>query len=349
MRSPVPVARRARRAALTALAVATLGGGAMAASSVWYAGDGPDGRPTTLEVTVDADGAARGRVFQAPPPAGARPGLDVVFEGTAAREEDRVRIDGRAHGLGLPADGAALVLVADGVVSRARDVVELDPLGAALATFLPDEGPPWRASLPAIATGVRSRTTLDDGSLEVSATGPFFYAPPWSELQIAPDPTDLAESILSGLEQRAADPRAVSALWWDERVVEVATLTPELVSVRLDFYAYTGGAHPNTWYAFASWLREDDEWRRADACSALRALGYRCDPAALRTAIVIDLLGQEAAWVVEGSVDATTPWLLDPFTVTPRGLRFDYAPYDVGPYVQGPFQVLLPFDTLPAR
>jgi hypothetical protein len=349
MRPSRPVVDRARRAALATLTVAALGGGALAVSSVWYAGDGPDGRPTTLEVTVDADGTARGRVFQAPPPAGARPGLDVVFEGTAAREEDRVRIDARARGLGLPDDGAALVIVADGVVSRTRGAVDLDPLGEALATFLPEEGPPWRASLPAIATGVRARTTLDDGSLEVSATGPFFYAPPWSELQIAPDPTDLAESVLTGLAQRAADPQAVSALWWDERVVEVASLTPELVSVRLDFYAFTGGAHPNTWYAFASWLREDDEWRRADACSALRALGYRCDPAALRTAIVVDLLGQEAAWVVEGSVDATTPWLLDPFTVTPRGLRFDYAPYDVGPYVQGPFQVLLPFDTLPAR
>ena len=346
-----PLVSTLKRTAAAALATVTLAGGGAWASSAWYVGDGPDGRPTMLELTVEEDGRAYGRVVQGPALAGEAPGLDVRFEGTAGVQANGVRVDARAQGFGLPEDGVALAIVADDRASRGGSA-ELDPRGAAFVTFLPDDGPAWRASLTAVAIGVRSRTTLDDGSLEVSASGPFFLVAPWSELQVAPDPNDLAESVLSGLEQRADGGEGFASLvWWDERIVEVAALTPSLVSVRLDFYAYTGGAHPNTWYAFATWTwdEDDEEWRRADACTALRALGYRCDPSALRTAITVDLLGQEAAWVVEGSVDATTPWLLDPFTVTTRGLRFDYAPYDVGPYAQGPFEVRVPFETLSPR
>ena len=347
---PTRPAPRARSAVLALLTASTLAAaGAALASSVWYAGPGPSGRPTTLELTVEDDGTAFGRVYEAPAQAGERPGLEVSFEGRATREEGRVRVDAIAVGEGLDRDGAALRVVATAVPSRRNDVAEPDPFGTALLSFFPEEGPAWRASLPAAAIGVRSRTSLDDGSLEVSAFGPFFYAEPWSELELAPDPFDLAESVATGLEQRVDLPEAPSGLWWDERTVDVAALTPRIASVRVTFSAYTGGAHPNTWYAFATWLRDDGEWRRADVCGALRALDYRCDPAALRAAIASDLRGQGASWVVEGSVDANTPWLLDPFTVTVGGLRFDFAPYDVGPYAQGPFQVVLPFSALPSR
>lgn len=344
------VVTRARSAALTLVVVSTLAVAASAAaSSVWYAGPGPTGRPTTLELTVNDDGSVSGRVFEGPATAGEPPGLDIEFGGTATRESSRIRVDAIAVGSGVQDEGVQLRIIADGVPRRGGSLADPDPLGRALLSLVPSEGPAWQASLPAIAIGVRSKTTLDDGTLEVSAFGPFFYAEPWTEVQVAPDPTDLAESVLTGLEQRSADPATASGLWWDERTVRVEALTPRLMSVRLTFFAYTGGAHPNTWYAFATWLRSDDDWRRADVCSALRALEYACDPVALRTAIVVDLLGQEAAWVVDASVDATTPWLLDPFTVTVDGLRFDYAAYDVGPYAQGPFSVLLPFTSLPTR
>lgn len=350
MRVSSPIGRRARATALAVLASSTLAlAPAAVATSVWYAGPGPTGRPTTLEITVDEDGAARGRIFAAPTQAGETAGFDLTFDGTATRDGSRIRIDAIARGDGFPVDGVDLRLIADAVPRRGGGLAEPDPLGSALVTFLPDAAPAWQASLPAIAIGVHSRTALDDGTLEVSAFGPFFYAEPWSELQIAPDPTDLAESVLTGLEQRSADPDSVSGLWWDERTVEIAALTPRLTSVRLTFSSFTGGAHPNTWFAFATWLRSDDSWRQIDACGALRALDYVCDPVALRAAIVVDLLAQGAAWVTEGSVDATTPWLLDPFTVTVAGLRFDYAPYDVGPYADGPFRVLIPFSSLRAR
>jgi hypothetical protein len=340
----------ARRAIVALVAASTLlAAGAAQANTVWYAGPGPTGRPTTLEVTVDEDGTAYGRVFQSPAQAGEAVGLDVTFEGRATREEGRVRIDAIAVGNGLDRDGSALRVVADAVPSRRGGVAEPDPFGIALLTIVPAEGPVWRVSLPAIAVGVHARTSLDDGSLEVSAFGPFFYAEPWSYLEVAPDPFDLAESVATGLDQRAELGDTASGLWWDERTVEIGALTPRITSVRLTFDAYTGGAHPNTWYAFATWLRSDDEWRSADVCGVLRALAYRCDPPALRTAIVDALRAQEAAWVVEGSVNDRTPWLLDPFTVTGAGLQFDFAPYDVGPYAQGPFQVVLPFRGLPVR
>jgi len=329
------------------LATATLGAiGSAAASNIWYAGAGPNGRPTTLTFELAADGTVEGRAFEAPAARGEAVGFDVHFSGTAREVDGRLMIEAVATGGDWSEQGVPLYIHADAVASRGASPPRPDAQGHALTTFLPSEGPSWSASLAAVAVGLETSTALDDGTLDVASTGPFFYADPWRNLSLAPDPFDLAESVATGLAQRASEPEVATANWYDRRMVFIEALTPRLVSVRIVFASYTGGAHPNTWFAFATWLRDAGGWQRAGVCDVVNALAYDCSFAALRRFIADDLLSQEAAWLVDGSVHAGTTWLLDPFTVTTAGLRFDYAPYDVGPYAQGPFTVEIPFELL---
>ena len=155
-----------------------------------------------------------------------------------------------------------------------------------------------------------------------------------------------AESLVAGLTTRAERPASVSGTWWEERRTEIVSLSPELVSARTTIDAYTGGAHPNLRYGFVNVAWDGTAWTPVDVCGALEVLGRACDETALRARVAAELRAQQAAWALDGEVDRATPWLLDRFTVAPDGLRFDYAPYEVGPYASGPFSVEVPFAEL---
>ena len=59
-----------------------------------------------------------------------------------------------------------------------------------------------------------------------------------------------------------------------------------------------------------------------------------------------DLIGQQAQWVVDGTVKPSD-LLEDPvFTVSPAGVSFAFGPYAVGPYSQGTFEVTVPMHAL---
>lgn len=317
------------------------------ASTVWYVGDGPSGRPMALELVVDPGGAASGRAFDAPPRAGQSAGLELRFRGAASGAGD-LRVAADVHAPDGPNAGARLSIRAD--LDRAAPPGEPrpSPFGSAELAFIPAGGtePAWTATLQAVGTRLASRIALDDATVEVVAATPFFYAQPWRGLQIGPSLDALVQSAAAGLTQRAQRPTGATSTWWDERAVHLASLGPEIVSARTSVNDYTGGAHPNLRFAFATWTWDGDAWRRVDLCGALAVLGRSCDPAALRAYVVRDLRAQDAAWAVDGEVVARTPWLLDPFTIGPSGVRLDYEPYAVGPYVQGPFAVEIPFDRL---
>ena len=328
--------------ASTLLALAT--GAPSLASTVWYVGDGPSDRPTTLELVIEPDGAASGRIFDAPPRAGQPAGLDLRFRGDASGGDD-LRVVADVRDASGPT-GARLSIRAD--LDRAASPSEPRPsaLGSATLAFVPAGGtePAWTATLQAVGTRLTSEIALDDTTVEVVASTPFFYAQPWRGLRIGPSLDALAESAVAGLAQRAQRPTGATSTWWDERSVHLASLGPDIVSARTRVSDYTGGAHPNLRFAFATWIRDGDGWGGVDLCGALAALDRRCDPGALRAHVLRDLRAQDAAWAVDGGLDATTPWLLDPFTIGPSGVRLDYAPYAVGPYAEGRFAVEIPFD-----
>lgn len=340
---------------------------APAPSAVGYAGAGPDGRAVWLWLEVDrASNEARGRLRSAAPSAGqdtardATPTYDLAFSGivrTDADEPEALRVEALASGpsdfelrtdptRAAPADAEAPVTV---VTVRAdatswTDPSAPDPHGRAVVRVMTG-GTTTAFDLPAVATRLSSATLLDDDSFEVSLDLPFFYAEPYASLDLYRPHLERANAAWrEGLQQRREFPTAATGGWWLARRDEVRTLAPGLVSVLTHVDAYSGGAHPNSWIEPRTWKRGGDDadagWRRVeDVCEALAALERPCDEARLRAAVIQDLERQEAHGVTSGTVGPDAPWLLDAFTLGPAGVTFHFAPYEVGPYVQGPFDV----------
>ena len=59
-----------------------------------------------------------------------------------------------------------------------------------------------------------------------------------------------------------------------------------------------------------------------------------------------DDAAQQAAWVLDGSVKELSESELQVFLLSPSGLQFILAPYQVGPWVEGSFTVLLSLEEL---
>lgn len=339
-------------AAVVAACLLLAASGLSFAGGVWYLARPEVPGGATLALHVDpATREARGAWRDAPPGPGEAAGLDLVLIGRAEGDGEHlaVRLDafaavGVANAGPRDASGdpvGTVVVRAD----RRQGAADLDPFGAAEASYRPaGEGAPRTLSLSAVATRYDVAVRLTDGSFQVTREVPFFYAAPWAALSLrtraSPDP---GPSVTDGLTARAERPMGVTAQWFDEAVTEITALTPTLVSTRTTVNAYAGGAHPNTWFTFATFVRDGEAWRDVGLCEALARLDRACPEAALRRSVHQALLAKEAAWAVQGAVTADAPWLLEPFTLTPSGVRFDYAPYEVGPYVDGPFSVTVPY------
>ena len=121
---------------------------------------------------------------------------------------------------------------------------------------------------------------------------------------------------------------------------DIVYYAPDLISVLETVSVYTGGAHPNLYYSvYNVGLGQD-----AVPFGLGDVLGEG-GVTAVRDYVVAELSEQEGAvWVQEsGTLDEAA---LNMFVVTPAGLRFYFAPYVVGPYVAGTFEVLVPWGGL---
>ena len=340
-----------------------------APSAVGYAGAGPDGRTVWLWLEVDRDtDEARGLLRSAAPSAGqdtardATPAYDLAFSGIVRSDADEpevLRVEGMASGpsdfelrtdptRAAPAasDAPATVVTVRTDATSWTDPSAPDPHGRAIVRVM-NGGTTTAFDLPAVATRLSSATRLDDDSFEVSLDLPFFYAEPYASLDLYGRHLERANAAWrEGLQQRREFPTAATGGWWLARRDEVRTLSPGLVSVLTHVSAYSGGAHPNSWIEPRTWARGSDDadaaWRRVgEVCEALAVLERPCDEARLRASVIEDLERQEAHGVTSGTVGPNAPWLLDAFTLGPAGVTFHFAPYEVGPYVQGPFDVLV--------
>jgi hypothetical protein len=115
------------------------------------------------------------------------------------------------------------------------------------------------------------------------------------------------------------------------------------VSLLLEIYEYTGGAHGNVYYVCLNCLEEkgDAEFLTLedfflDDVDYARVLSELC---------MAELKKQEAAWIMDGSIQGLNADYLI-YNVTPKGLLFTFAPYAVGPYAEGPHWVVIPYSKL---
>ena len=118
----------------------------------------------------------------------------------------------------------------------------------------------------------------------------------------------------------------------------------DLVSVYAHNYEYTGGAHGN-YHDFSVNLWWCDERVQELQLADLFMPGGKWRQI-LSEMLQRELVRREASYVVEGTVNSTD--FLEPsgFTISPAGVEFHYAPYSMGPYAQGSFDVLIPHKNL---
>ena len=132
--------------------------------------------------------------------------------------------------------------------------------------------------------------------------------------------------------------------WTQEEHVTLEGAAQSYLSLLSHTYVYTGGAHPNTY--FTTYLLEV----RPSGVTVLDVEDlFRTDSTWLRrlTPMILEQLAEQGAeWVTEGYVSELTVQDLSSFTLSADGLTFYFAPYAMGPYVQGSFEAKLPYEVL---
>lgn len=135
-----------------------------------------------------------------------------------------------------------------------------------------------------------------------------------------------------------------AAEWQENYSYSIEYYSPELVSLSGEVFSYTGGAHGNTLYMSLNyWIK--------DGKALLLGLPDLFMPRSnyikvLSDYCVRDLKKQQAGWVLNGELKAFKADDLGPFLVSPRGITFAFAPYAVGPYVEGSYFVTVGFSEL---
>jgi hypothetical protein len=133
---------------------------------------------------------------------------------------------------------------------------------------------------------------------------------------------------------------SATTAWETIVTAHVAGHAPDFLSLRLDTYSYTGGAHGNHLTQCHSFLWRDGlmhrvklaDFFRADSDWKSRACGV----------LLADLKRQKAEWPMGGEVNGFKADHFK-FTVSPGGFEFYFDPYEVGSYAQGRFVVKVPF------
>lgn len=117
----------------------------------------------------------------------------------------------------------------------------------------------------------------------------------------------------------------------------------DLVSILIENYEYSGGAHGNVYYGVFNYDLRSDNVKPIVLDDLFKS---NTQYLTLLTALNLeDLKQQGASWVLDGSVEELTD-ALGVFNITPRGLLFTFAPYLVGPYAEGVYEVTIPFNKL---
>ena len=125
---------------------------------------------------------------------------------------------------------------------------------------------------------------------------------------------------------------------------DIKYFSTDLISILGSNYDYTGGAHGNFYnFGVNLWSREGhiQELKLSDLFSA----GTRWK-SVLGRYLKQALTKREAHWVMDGSVKESDLADHQTFTISPAGVEFHFGPYDVGPYAQGDFHVVVPYAIL---
>lgn len=158
----------------------------------------------------------------------------------------------------------------------------------------------------------------------------------------------LHETMAGALEAvSAAGPAEAGASLaaWQRRIdYSIAHQGQDYISVVFTDYSFTGGAHGNTVYHTFLFLRRPPGWAEASLADLLMPGPEPLDR--LSDLLVEQLRNKQAAWIAAGTVKAFGHDQLRAFAATPQALTFYFAPYEVGPHSDGPYEVPLALELL---
>ena len=159
---------------------------------------------------------------------------------------------------------------------------------------------------------------------------------------------DMANELIAAYRAaRQEFPGAASTQRWEEeKVVTVLHHDDRLVSLKLEEYSNTGGAHPNARTLYGSWTLEDGG---RVALEELLAPGGEERIAELGEAAFREVRGVPADQTLEelGFLFPDGEFALtENFAVTDEGLVFYFNPYEVAPYALGPTEIEMTFEAL---
>ena len=203
------------------------------------------------------------------------------------------------------------------------------------------DGTPFKLALAASYT---VRHVTQGPFLETRTETPFWLISPWRRLNgrlehfVNAPVTSFVQDA-----QRLATAGELTYPYTYESTVKPTLLTGDTLSLLETSFYDTGGAHPNTAYRSLTFYQRGRE---------VEQLGFnnlfRKDTAyqkVLLREVTKKLRARRAAWILDGSVKLKARDL-GVFNLTARGLEFTFAPYAVGPYVQGKFAVTVPYAQL---
>jgi hypothetical protein len=123
----------------------------------------------------------------------------------------------------------------------------------------------------------------------------------------------------------------------------IVIATPELLSLQLSIYSYTGGAHPNAQSRSINWdLRHERELALADLFTPGAAYGRILSDYSRRELARLDLGDPE--WLTRGTTFTQENY--HRWNPTRAGLRITFDQYQVAAYAQGSFEVVIPWPLL---
>lgn len=130
--------------------------------------------------------------------------------------------------------------------------------------------------------------------------------------------------------------------WAYESKAIVALANETLVSLYFDRYEFSGGAHPNTFQLPLNFGLVDGEAKRLK-------LGDLVKPGSAGTILsqIVRPRLNNAKRIRGGDpVDSIEASLADSFVITRAGLTWLFPTYSVGPYVEGSYEVKVPYSDL---
>lgn len=128
--------------------------------------------------------------------------------------------------------------------------------------------------------------------------------------------------------------------WERDQSTVVVQATPTLISVYMQAYDFSGGAHPNHYLMPMNFAMVKGKPMR------LKLKDLVANPKLAMNGPVLMKLNEVKKGRDGGSETSIDPTVYDSFVITPTSLTWMFQPYAVGAYAEGEFEIKVPFNEL---